>query len=359
MPLKLGITGLPNAGKTTLFNTLTGLAAKVSNFPFTTIESNHGIVPVPDSRPEELAKLVAARTWANSTLEVVDIAGLIKDSHAGAGLGNQFLDNLRNVDAVIQVVRAFKNPEIVHPLGEVNPFEDIEIINYELCLSDLNLIEKKIDKAKVNPEEKKVLEIIKENLARGVPARRVKIAEHFHEDASIFIGGLNLITAKPLFYIVNIYDKHPPDGATKAAFKKRAENEKVPILFIHILFESELNIFSPEEAATLQKEAGLEKTLLELVIETSYHFLGLVTFLTYSANECKSWVIQKGKTALEAAAMIHSDMAKGFIKAEVISFEELKIIGSIHQAHSHGKIRLEGKNYFIQEGDVVHFKFNS
>lgn len=345
---------MPNTGKSTFFNALTGLAAKVSNFPFTTIDPNHGVVPIPDRRPEEVARISGAKTWVNSTLDVVDIAGLIKDSHQGAGLGNQFLDNLRQVDAIIQIVRAFKNPEVVHPLGQVNPLEDIEIINYELCLADLALVEKTLAKAKFKPEEKKILEHLAENLSRAMPIRLLK-GVPFEETQEI--NSLGLLTKKPLFYVVNIAD-NPAEKTAYPGLNARASKEGVPILFIPVEFEAELNSFSAEEASQIRKESGFEKTVLEQIAATAYQFLGLITFITYSANESKSWVIKNGLTALETAGLIHSDMARGFIKAEVISFEELKTIGSIHEAQTHGKIRIEGKTYVIKEGDVVHFKFN-
>ncbi|MBI2356079.1 MAG: redox-regulated ATPase YchF [Candidatus Doudnabacteria bacterium] len=353
MSFSVGIVGLPNVGKSTLFNALTKQAAAASNFPFTTIEPNVGVIAVPDERIEKLAKLEKSEKLVPTSIEFVDIAGLVKGAAEGNGLGNKFLSHIREVDAIVQVVRFFENKDIIHVDGSVNPERDIEVVNLELMLADLSTINKRLEglvrEVKSGDKEaialKNALEKIKSSLEAGKLARTVVLAE---EELRL-VKQLQLLTMKPTLYIANA------SNDIKISVDIFMSS---PVIPIDVKLESELAELKDEERAEYMKELGITESGLDRLARAAYKLLNLITFFTAGPKETKAWTIVKGTKAPQAAGVIHTDFEKGFIKAEVIAWDKLLEAGGYAGARDKGWLRLEGKDYVVEDGDVVHFRFN-
>jgi GTP-binding protein YchF len=363
MTLQLGLVGLPNAGKSTLFNALTRAHAAVAPYPFTTIEPHVGVVAVPDPRLDALANLIHPEKVTPTTLEVVDIAGLVKDAHKGEGLGNQFLGHIRSVDAIAIVARCFRNADIPHVSPDLDPREDIAVLELELALADLATIEKRQGKVrsaskagkKEFADEMLLLDRVHQHLAAGHPVRTLELSD---AEAAL-LRPLQLLTAKPLIFIANAAEGDMPKGgelaSRVAAVAQRARTES---LIVCAACEMELAEWSSDEAAQYRRELGLAQSSLERVVRTAYKLLGLITFFTATGGkELRAWTLTYGSTALDAAGQVHTDMARGFIRAEVISCETLLATGSLGTARERGLLRLEGKDYVVQDGDLIHFRF--
>lgn len=364
MSLQIGIVGLPNAGKSTLFNALTLAGAPTAPYPFTTIEPNVGIAAVPDARLDALAGLVKPEKTTPATVEFVDIAGLVKGASQGAGLGNQFLGHIRNVDAVVMVLRAFENPDIP-PAGEVvDPLADLETLDLELILADLAATDRRIEKvqgqAKAHPrdfvEQLHWLAGLRSCLDAGQPAAAYAEPAH-HPD---WTQDFNLLTAKPRLYVLNVAEDALPDGGPLAApLWARAQRERVPCLALCAACEAELATWPAAEAAAYRAELGLAEPGLHQLIRASYRLLNLITFFTITGGkETRAWTLKAGSTAYEAAGLIHSDIQRGFIRAEVVPQPALIVAGGMAAARTGGHVRLEGREYIVQDGDVIHFRFN-
>ncbi len=362
MGFRCGIVGLPNAGKSTIFNALTAAAAQVASYPFCTIEPNVGICPVPDERLDALARLIKPKKVTPSTLEFFDIAGLVKGASKGEGLGNQFLGHIRNVDAIAHVVRCFADANIAHTYGTIDPRRDVEIVDTELLLADLEVVERRLEKAKRllkvgekgAAEESHLLEAIKESLDRGQTARR-----YIMEGGRSFPLDLQLLTAKPIFYVANVDD---PGSAGQNQFLKDlqelAQSEGSPVVVIAGRLEAEIAQLGKEEQEEFRREMGLTDSSLTRLIQVGYDILGLVTFFTTVNQDLRAWTVSRGTTAVQAAGKIHSDMERGFIKAEVVSLEDLMRCGSENVAREKGLLKAQGKDYVVQDGDIIHFRFN-
>ena len=364
--MKLGIVGLPNVGKSTLFNSLTKAGAESANYPFCTIDPNIGIVPVPDERLDVLGKLYNSEKIVPATIEFVDIAGLVKGASKGEGLGNQFLSNIREVDAIVHVVRCFDDANIIHVDGSVDPARDIETINLELIFSDLEILERRIAKttktAKADKAAEKELNMLlrlKEHMEEG------KLAKSFpteNEDEEELLSTYNLLTAKPVIYAANIKEEDlADDGAGNAyvkAVRSIAEEDHSEVFVICGQIEQEIAEFEEEEKKMFLEELGLKESGLEKLIKASYRLLGLMSYLTAGPKETRAWTIKIGTKAPQAAGKIHSDFERGFIRAEIISYEHLVECGSFNAAKEKGLVRSEGKEYVVQDGDVVLFRFN-
>jgi ribosome-binding ATPase len=358
MSLSIGIVGLPNVGKSTLFNALTRQKVLAANYPFATIEPNVGIVPVPDPRLNELAALYPGTQIVPASVTFVDIAGLVRGAAEGQGLGNQFLANIRESSAICQVVRAFTEPNVTHVEGRVDPKNDIDAINTELILSDLQTLEKRLPRLendakkdpKLGPAYKTALQI-KEHLNSG------QTAFTFPDTTELnLFSDLQLLTAKPFIYAFNLDESDLQNEAKRSELSAMVTPAKSVFLCAQI--EAELAELEPAEAAELLRELGQTQSGLETLVQAGYHLLGLQTFLTAGPKEVRAWTVPKASTAPEAAGVIHTDFQKGFIKAEVVNFTDLIVAGSLAEARAKGKVRLEGKDYQMRDGDVVEFRFN-
>ena len=363
--MKLGMVGLPNVGKSTLFNALTNAGAESANYPFCTIEKNVGIVSVPDERLDKLAEMYEPDKFTPATLEFVDIAGLVKGASKGEGLGNKFLADIREVDAIVHVVRCFEDPNIIHVDGSIDPLRDIETINLELIFSDIEIVERRIDRAKkaVKGDKQYLAEIdflerLKEHLENGKSARGFD----FTDDERELIKSTPLLSAKPVIYAANLSeDDFVNNIDSNENYKKvcaLAAEENSAVLPICAQIEAEISDMSDEDKAMFLSELGLEISGLNRIIKEGYSLLGLISFLTAGKPEVRAWTIKKGTKAPQAAGKIHTDFEKGFIRAEVTSFDDLMACGSMAAAKEKGLVRLEGKDYVMQDGDIVLFRFN-
>ena len=362
--MKIGIVGLPNVGKSTLFNSITKAGAESANYPFCTIEPNVGIVAVPDERLQKLAQMYNTKKITPAVVEFVDIAGLVKGASKGEGLGNKFLSHIRETDAICEVVRCFEDSNVVHVDGSVDPIRDIETINLELIFADIETVDKRLDKAKkMLKADKKyqaeidLLEKIKLALENGMPARQLE----YNEDEKEMLKEMFLLTTKPIIYIANVSEEQLSDTENDANVNKvreYASKEKAEVIPLCVKIEDELSTLDDNDKKEMLEALGLEESGLDTLIKKSYDLLGLMSFLTAGEPEVRAWTIKKGTKAPQAAGKIHTDIERGFIKAEVISYDELIKEGSMVQAKEKGLVRQEGKDYIMQEGDIVLFKFN-
>ena len=366
MALNCGIVGLPNVGKSTIFSAVTSAPAEAANYPFCTIDPNIGIVSVPDGRLDEIVRLIPTKRVVPATVEFVDIAGLVKGASKGEGLGNQFLANIREVDAIVHVVRCFENSNIVHVDGSIDPMRDIETINLELIFSDLEILERRISKTvklsrndKTAAKELALLERVKAHLEEN------KLAKSFvtdDEDEQAWLAGYNLLTAKPVIFAANVSeDDLADDGAANAgvkAVREYAAQEDCEVFVVCAEIEEEIAQLDEDEKKMFLDDLGLKESGLEKLIKASYHLLGLISYLTAGEPEVRAWTITKGTKAPQAAGKIHSDFERGFIRAEVVSYDDLIACGSHNAAKEKGLIRLEGKDYVVKDGDIMLFRFN-
>lgn len=364
--MKLGIVGLPNVGKSTLFNSLTKAGAESANYPFCTIDPNVGIVAVPDKRLDVLAKMHNSAKVVPAAIEFVDIAGLVKGASHGEGLGNQFLANIREVDAIVHVVRCFEDANVVHVDGSVNPLRDIETINFELIFSDMEVLERRIAKQsrgakndKALAKEVAVLTRLKDYLEEG---KLAKTFETEDEDEQQIIADCNLLTDKPVIFAANVSEddlaNDGADNAYVAQVTKYAREFNCEVFVVCAQIEQEIAELDDDEKAMFLEDLGLTESGLEKLIKASYSLLGLISYLTAGPIESKAWTIKKGTKAPQAAGKIHSDFERGFIKADVVAYDDLVALGSNAAAREKGLVRSEGKEYVMQDGDVVLFKFN-
>jgi len=365
--MKLGIVGLPNVGKSTLFNSLTKAGALSANYPFATIDPNVGIVSVPDDRIVKLGELYHTKKVTPATIEFVDIAGLVKGASKGEGLGNQFLANIREVDAIVHVVRCFEDTNIIHVDGSVDPARDIETINLELIFSDLEILERRYAKVekqsrmdKTLAKEVELIKQIKEHLESNQMARTFEVPDD--EDAQAWFASYNLLTSKPTIYAANVSeDELADDGASNphvAKVRDMAKEEGAEVFVICAQIEQELAELDDEEKAEFLADLGVESSGLDKLVKASYSLLGLISYLTAGEDECRAWTIVKGTKAPQAAGKIHTDFERGFIKAEVVNYQNLLDLGSLAAAREKGLVGMEGKEYVVKDGDVILFRFN-
>ncbi|MCB7070345.1 redox-regulated ATPase YchF [Caldibacillus sp. 210928-DFI.2.22] len=365
MALTAGIVGLPNVGKSTLFNAITQAGAEAANYPFATIDPNVGVVEVPDARLDKLTEMYQPKKTIPTTFEFTDIAGIVKGASKGEGLGNKFLANIRQVDAICHVVRCFDDENITHVAGRVDPLDDIQTINLELILADMETVEKRIarveklakQKNKEAQAEYEILTMLKETFENELPARTIE----FNEEQQKIVRGFQLLTMKPVLYVANIGE----DDVANANKNKYvqvvqdfAEKDHAEVVVICARIEEEIAELEPEEKAAFLQELGIQESGLDQMIRKAYHLLGLATFFTAGVQEVRAWTFKKGMKAPQCAGIIHSDFERGFIRAETVSYDDLVAYGSFNKAKEAGKVRLEGKDYIVQDGDIMHFRFN-